>query len=35
MKSKSFSSEFYVNVKNNLPDIKTDYEVFKEKDKLD
>ena len=35
MKSKSFSSEFYVNVKNNLPDIKTDYEEFKEKDKLD
>ena len=35
MKIKSFSSEFYVNVKNNLPDIKTDYEVFKEKDKLD
>ena len=35
MKSKSFSSEFYVNVKNNLPEIETDYEVFKEKDKLD
>ena len=35
MKSKNFSSEFYVNVKANLPDIKTDYEVFSDKDKLD
>ena len=35
MKSKNFSSEFYVNVKTNLPDIKTDYEVFGDKDKLD
>ena len=35
MKSKNFSSEFYVNVKTNLPDIKTDYEVFSDKDKLD
>ena len=35
MKSKSFSSEFCVNIKNNLPSAETDYEVFKEKDKLD
>ena len=34
-KNKSFSSEFFVDVKSSSPDIKTDYEIFENKDKLD
>ena len=34
-KNKSFSSEFFVDLKSSSPDIKTDYEIFENKDKLD
>ena len=34
-KNKSFSSEFFVDVQSSYPDIKTDYEIFENKDKLD